>query len=99
MLINEDGTLTEVGRYDIVVDGNDWSTTAAAATTLLTEQELEDLYAVPLSTIIVGAASTIIVGAPLFRSHKFSSRRRPSSAGKSVVHVLPDGWRYIGWTS
>ena len=45
MRIHEDGSLEEVGRYSIATsDGTVWDTNAGAATTLLTEQELVELY-------------------------------------------------------
>jgi hypothetical protein len=46
MKINAGGSLTEVGRYEIVSDGTLWTTSAGAATTLLTEVELVIFYEV-----------------------------------------------------
>ena len=45
MKINDDGSLTEVGRYDIATsDGTVWKFNAGAAATLLSEHELTELY-------------------------------------------------------
>jgi hypothetical protein len=45
MKILKDGSLEEVGRYSIAAsDGTVWATNAGAATTLLTEAELVELY-------------------------------------------------------